>query len=221
MTIDHAMMSLFMVGVWETVYMVFLSTLIGYVVGLPLGVLLVVTRQGGIHPMPVLNSIIGFIINLLRSIPFIILLVLIQPLTRQVVGTSIGAEAVIPPLIFAAAPYIARMVEGELLEVDAGVIEAAKSMGASDWQIMSKVLLPEAKPSIILGIALVLTNVVGYSCMSGFVGGGGIGDIAVRYGYYRYEFLMMILAVILLIVLVQLIQVIGTKLSIKTDKRIR
>ena len=113
------------------------------------------------------------------------------------------------------------MVEGELLEVDAGVIEAAKSMGASDWQIMSKVLLPEAKPSIILGIALVLTNVVGYSCMSGFVGGGGIGDIAVRYGYYRYEFLMMILAVILLIVLVQLIQVIGTKLSTKTDKRIR
>lgn len=221
MTIDHAMMSLFMVGVWETVYMVFLSTLIGYVVGLPLGVLLVVTRQGGIHPMPVLNSIIGFIINLLRSIPFIILLVLIQPLTRQVVGTSIGAGAVIPPLIFAAAPYIARMVEGELLEVDAGVIEAAKSMGASDWQIMSKVLLPEAKPSIILGIALVLTNVVGYSCMSGFVGGGGIGDIAVRYGYYRYEFLMMILAVILLIVLVQLIQVIGTKLSTKTDKRIR
>lgn len=221
MTIDSQTMSLFVTGIFETLYMVFLSTFVGYVIGLPLGVLLVVTKTSGIHPMPILNSILGFITNILRSVPFIILLVLIQPLTRQLVGTSIGAKAVIPPLIFAAAPYIARVVEGELSEIDQGVIEAAKSMGASDFQIIVKVLLPEAKPSIILGIALVLTTVVGYSCMSGFVGGGGIGDIAVRYGYYRYEIVTMFMAVILLIVLVQLIQVFGNKLSTKTDKRIR
>lgn len=209
------------VGIWETIYMVAISTAIGYVIGLPLGILLVTTKSDGIHPIPVLNAIVGFIINILRSIPFIILLILVMPITRSLIGTTIGAPAVIPPLTLCAAPYIARVVEGELSEVDSGVIEAAKSMGASDWQIIWKVLLPEAKPSLILGAALVLTTVVGYSCMSGFVGGGGLGDIAVRYGYYRYQFAIMMVAVVFLVVLVQVIQMAGNHLAAKTDRRIR
>lgn len=221
MSLDSTFVSLLVTGTLETIYMVFFSTLVGYLIGLPLGFLLVVTKPGGVHPMPILNSIIGVITNILRSIPFIILLLLVRPLTRAMVGTTIGVKAILPPLIVSAAPYIARVIEGELSEVNSGVIEAARSMGASDWQIIVKVLLPEAKPSIILGIALVLANVVGYSCMSGFVGGGGLGDIAVRYGYYRYEFAMMVAAVILLIIIVQIIQMLGNRISRKTDKRIR
>ncbi len=221
MSLNAEVWAMIGVGILETIYMVFASTLIGYVIGLPLGVLLVTTRSNGIHPIPWLNAVFGFVINILRSIPFIILLIMIIPLTRAIIGTSLGARAVIPALILSSAPYIARVVEGELSEVDNGVIEAAKSMGASDWQIIFKVLLPEAKPSLILGAALVLTTVVGYSCMSGFVGGGGLGDIAVRYGYYRYETTIMLVAVIFLIVLVQLIQMAGNKLSTKVDKRIR
>ncbi len=217
--IDAKTWSMIGVGIWETVYMVLISTAIGYAIGLPLGVILVVTKKDGIHPIPWLNAIIGAVTNILRSIPFVILLILLLPVTRAILGTTLGAKAVIPPLTIAAAPYIARVVEGELSEVDAGVIEAAKSMGASDWQIIYKVLLPEAKPSIILGAALVLTTVVGYSTLSGFVGGGGLGDIAVRYGYYRYQFNIMLIAVIFLIVLVQIIQMIGNKASSKTDKR--
>lgn len=221
MTFDAKTWSMIGVGIWETIYMVLISTAIGYAIGLPLGVILVTTKKGGIHPIPWLNAIIGAITNILRSIPFVILLILLLPVTRAILGTTLGAKAVIPPLTIAAAPYIARVVEGELSEVDPGVIEAAKSMGASDWQIIYKVLLPEAKPSIILGAALVLTTVVGYSTLSGFVGGGGLGDIAVRYGYYRYEVGIMLIAVIFLVVLVQIIQMIGNRTSSKTDKRIR
>lgn len=221
MTLDAKTWSMIGVGIWETIYMVLISTAIGYAIGLPLGVILVTTKKDGIHPIPWLNAIIGAITNILRSIPFVILLILLLPVTRAILGTTLGAKAVIPPLTIAAAPYIARVVEGELSEVDSGVIEAAKSMGASDWQIIYKVLLPEAKPSIILGAALVLTTVVGYSTLSGFVGGGGLGDIAVRYGYYRYEFTIMLIAVIFLVILVQIIQMIGNRTSSKTDKRIR
>ncbi len=221
MNLDATVLQMIGVGIFETIYMVLISTIIGYVIGLPLGVLLITTKSDGIHPIPALNAVFGFVINILRSVPFIILLVVIIPVTRVLVGTSLGAKAVIPALTLSAAPYIARVVESELSEVDSGVIEAAKSMGASDWQIIYKVLLPEAKPSLILGAALVLTTVVGYSCMSGFVGGGGLGDIAVRYGYYRYEALIMLIAVVFLIILVQLIQMAGNKLATKLDKRIR
>ncbi|MCH4040284.1 MAG: ABC transporter permease [Eubacteriales bacterium] len=221
MTLDAATWQMLGKGFIETLYMVFGSTLIGYLIGLPLGVLLVVTRKGGIHPISWVNAVVGVITNIFRSIPFIILLIMVMPVTRAIVGTTLGAKAVIPPLVIAAAPYIARVVEGELSEVDNGVIEAAKSMGASDWQIIWKVLLPEAKPSLLLGAALVLTTVVGYSCMSGFVGGGGLGDIAIRYGYYRYDVTIMMITVVILIIIVQLIQEAGSRLSKKSDRRIR
>ena len=221
MNFDPAVWKMILTGIWETIFMVFGSTLLGYVLGLPLGVVLVVTRKGGVHPMPALNAVLGFLINILRSIPFIILLIMVMPFTRAIVGTSLGAKAVIPPLVIASAPYIARVVESELAEVDNGVIEAAKSMGASDWQIIYKVLLPETRPSLILGAALVLTTVVGYSCMSGFIGGGGLGDIAIRYGYYRYQADIMLVTVAILIIVVQVIQESGNRISMKTDKRIR
>ncbi len=221
MNFDAAVWKMILTGIWETIFMVFGSTLIGYLLGLPLGVVLVVTRKGGVHPVPVLNTVLGFIINIFRSIPFIILLIMVMPFTRALVGTTLGAKAVIPPLVIASAPYIARVVESELAEVDNGVIEAAKSMGASDWQIIYKVLLPETKPSLILGAALVLTTVVGYSCMSGFIGGGGLGDIAIRYGYYRYQADIMLVTVAILIIIVQVIQESGNRISLKTDKRIR
>lgn len=221
MNFDAAVWKMILTGIWETIFMVFGSTLIGYLLGLPLGVVLVVTRKGGVHPVPVLNTALGFIINIFRSIPFIILLIMVMPFTRALVGTTLGAKAVIPPLVIASAPYIARVVESELAEVDNGVIEAAKSMGASDWQIIYKVLLPETKPSLILGAALVLTTVVGYSCMSGFIGGGGLGDIAIRYGYYRHQADIMLVTVAILIIIVQVIQESGNRISLKTDKRIR
>ena len=221
MSFDPQVWRMIGAGIGETLFMVFGSTLIGYLVGLPLGVVLVVTRKGGVHPVPWLNLGLGFVINILRSIPFIILLLMVMPITRAIVGTTLGAKAVIPPLAIASAPYIARVVESELAEVDNGVIEAAKSMGASDWQIIRKVLLPETKPSLILGAALVLTTVIGYSCMSGFVGGGGLGDIAIRYGYYRSQTDIMLVTVVVLIVIVQAIQEAGGRLSMKSDRRIR
>lgn len=221
MKFDQVMLDMFITGTIETFILVFVSTFVAYIIGAPFGILLAVTKKNGVHPMPVLNAVVGFIINILRSIPFIILLIMIMPFTRSLVGTTVGVQAVVPPLMISSAPYIARVIESELAEVDYGVIEAARSMGASDWQIIWKVLVPEAKPAIILGAALVLTTVVGYSCMSGFVGGGGIGDIAIRYGYYRKEYAVMYIAVILLIVLVQIIQTLGNRLSRKTDKRIK
>ena len=208
-------------GRLQTIYMTGIASLLSYVLGLPLGVILVVTEKDGIRPMPTLNRILGFIINILRSVPFIILLILVMPVTKVLVGTKIGPTAMIPPLVFSAAPYIARMIESSLKEVDYGVIEAAKSMGASTWQIIYKVLVPEAVPSILVGAAISVTTIIGYTAMAGFVGGEGLGDIAIRYGVYRYEFPIMIVTTVLLVVIVQIVQAGGISLSKKSDKRIR
>ena len=197
------------------------SSFFSYLIGIPLGVVLVVTDNTGIKPMPKLNGILGVIINLIRSVPFMILLIMVIPLTRIIVGTSIGPVAVIPPLVIAAAPYIARMVESSLKEVDAGVIEAAKSMGASNAQIIFKVLLPESKPSLLVGAAISVTTILGYSAMAGFTGGGGLGTIAINYGYYRYQTDIMFITVAILVILVQIIQEIFMRSSKSSDKRIR
>ncbi len=208
-------------GIWETLFMVFTSTIISYLIGIPLGIILVVTDKDGIRPVPVLQQVLGIAINLLRSVPFLILLIMVLPLTRKIVGTTLGAKAVVPPLVIAAAPYIARMVESSFKEVDAGVIEAAKSMGASTFQIVWKVLLPEARPSLLVGAAISTTTILGYSAMAGAVGGGGLGGIAINYGYYRYQTDMMLLTVAILVIIVQIIQEVGMKLARVSDKRIR
>ena len=206
-------------GIGETIYMVFVSSFIAYAIGIPLGIFLVVSDKDGIKPMRSLNFILGLVINILRSVPFIILLVMVRPVTRAIVGTTIGPTAVIPPLVISAAPFLARMVESSLKEVDSGVIEAAKSMGASNPQIIYKVLLPEAKPSLLVGAAISMTTILGYSAMSGFAGGGGLGTIAVNYGYYRYQTEIMFITVIILIVIVQLIQEFWMRSAKISDKR--
>ncbi len=221
MTFDAATVSMLRTAIWETFYMVALSSLFAYVIGLPLGIVLVVTDTDGIYPIPWLQKILGLVINLLRSVPFLILLFIVLPLSKIVIGTRIGSPAIVIPLTIAAAPYIARVVESSFREIDAGVIEAAKSMGASTWQIIWKVLLPESKPSLLLGAALAVTTILSYSAMAGFTGGGGLGAVAINYGYYRYEPGLMWIAVILLVVMVQIIQEIGTRLSKRGDKRIR
>jgi D-methionine transport system permease protein len=208
------------VGILETLYMVFLSSFVAYLIGLPLGVILVVTDKDGIAPCPMLNKILGVIVNIVRSIPFIILLISVMPFTRFVVGTTIGSNAVVVPLILASAPYIARLVESSLKEVDQGVIEAAQSMGATTSQIIWKVLLPEAKPSLIIGSVIAITTILGYSAMAGFVGGGGLGDIAIRYGYYRKETDIAFITVILMVIIVQVIQELGASWMKHTDKRL-
>ena len=208
-------------SLWETLYMVIVSTVISYAIGLPLGLTLVVTDKGGIRPMPIVNTVLGVVVNILRSIPFLILAVMITPITRAIVGKAIGTTAMVVPLTFAAAPYVARMVESSIKEVPFGVIEAAQSMGASPWQIVWKVLVPEAKPSLMVGGAISIVTILGYSAMSGIIGGGGLGKIAINYGYYRYKYLVMIFAVILLIALVQIFQSVGTHLATKTDKRLK
>ena len=207
-------------GILETLYMVIFSSLIAYAIGLPLGILLVVTDKEGIAPFVILNKVLGVFVNLVRSVPFIILLITVMPITRAMIGTTIGATAVVIPLIIASAPYIARLVESSLKEVDRGVVEAAQSMGATPLQIIFKVLIPEAKPSLIIGGAIAVTTILSYSAMSGFVGGGGLGDIAIRYGYYRYETEIMLVTVIILVLIVQVIQEIGFKWMRRTDKRI-
>ena len=212
MQFDATTINMLVKGIWETIYMVFLSSALSYVIGIPLGIALVVTDKEGISPVPLFNKVLGLIINLLRSVPFIILFI---------VGKTIGSNATVVPLIIAAAPYIGRMVESSLKEVDAGVIEAAKSMGASTWQIIVKVLLPEAKPSLLVGAAISVTTILGYSAMAGFTGGGGLGDIAIRYGYHRYQTDMMMVTVVLLVIIVQLIQEVAMRMSRKSDKRIR
>lgn len=221
MTFDATTIAMLKTGIWETFYMVVLSSFMAYVIGLPLGIILVVTDEGGIHPIPWLQKILGLVINLMRSVPFLILLFIVLPLSKIVIGTRIGSPAIIIPLTIAAAPYVARVVESSFRELDAGVIEAAKSMGASTWQIIWKVLLPESKPSLLLGAALAITTILSYSAMAGFTGGGGLGAIAINYGYYRYQPELMWVAVILLVVMVQIIQEIGTRLSKKSDRRIR
>ena len=221
MTFDATTINMLKTGIWETFYMVLLSSFLAYVIGMPLGIILVVTDTDGIYPIPLLQKILGLVINLMRSVPFLILLFIVLPLSKIIIGTRIGSPAIIIPLTIAAAPYIARVVESSFREIDAGVIEAAKSMGASTWQIIWKVLLPESKPSLLLGAALAITTILSYSAMAGFTGGGGLGAIAINYGYYRYEPELMWIAVILLVVMVQIIQEIGTRLSKKSDKRIR
>ena len=206
-------------GIGQTLYMTLVSTALGYLFGLPMGVLLAVTDKDGLTPHPVLYKVLDAIANIVRSIPFLILLILLIPLTRAIVGKSYGSTATIVPLVVAAVPFIGRMVETSLKEVDAGVIEAARSMGAGNLRIICRVLLVEARTSLIAGATLATGTILGYSAMSGTVGGGGLGDIAIRYGYYRYQVDIMIVTVILLIVLVQLIQTIGNFLASRLDKR--
>lgn len=221
MTFDAATIEMLKLGIWETLFMTFTSSFFAYLIGIPLGIVLIVMDKDGIYPISWLQKTLGLIINLLRSVPFIILLIMVIPITKAIVGTTLGAKAVIPPLVIASAPYVARVVESSFKEVDAGVIEAAKSMGASAMQIIWKVLLPEAKPSLLVGAALSVTTILSYSAMSGFVGGGGLGDIAIKYGYYRYQTQMMFITVAILVLIVQVIQEAGMKLSRVSDKRIK
>ena len=214
------MLELVGTGFLETLYMTLISTFFAYVIGLPLGLLLVVTDKDGIKPVPWLNAILGTIINFIRSIPFLILMVALMPFTKAVVGTVIGAKAAIVGLLIAAAPFVARMVESSLKEVEKGVIEAAQSMGASPFQIMARVLLPEAKPSLLVGSAIAVTTILGYSAMAGFLGAGGLGAIAINYGYYRGQDDIMYVMVILLVIIVQVFQEAGMRISKRTDKRL-
>ena len=202
----------------ETLSMVFFSTLFSLILGLPLGILLSATSgedQGGIIPHPVLNNVLGRIVNVLRSFPFIILMILLFPLSRLLIGTSIGTTATIVPLSIAAAPFVARVIETALKEVDPGVVQAARAMGSTNFQIVRKVLIPEALPSLVSGVTLTIINLIGYSAMAGAIGGGGLGDLAIRYGYQRFRGDIMFIAVVIILVLVEIIQVIGNKISAK------
>ena len=207
---------------WETLYRLVLEVVFAYVIGLPLGVLLVTGERDGIHPLPGwLMKVMNVVINLLRSVPFLILMIIALPLSKVIVGTKVGTAATIPPMVVCAFPLVARMVESSLREVNQGVIEAAKSMGASTWQIVSKVLLPEAVPSLISGGTITVGTILGYGAMAGIIGGGGLGKIAIQYGYYNYKYLVMWAAVIGLIVLVQIFQTVGGHLATRLDKRLR
>ena len=208
-------------GIFVTLYMTLATTFMGYVLGLPMGIALVITAPKGLRPNKIIYKVLDVVVNVVRSFPFLILLIVIQPLTRIIVGKSYGPTATIVPLTLSAAPFIARMVESSLLEVDYGVIEAAQSMGANLWTIIWKVMIGEAKTSLIVNVTIALGTILGYSAMAGIVGGGGLGDIAIRYGYYRYDSSIMWVTVVLLIVLVQLMQYVGMKLSKKLDKRTR
>ncbi len=209
-------------AVWETLYSLALEVVFAYILGLPLGVLLVTGEKDGIKPLPGwVMSIVNLVINLLRSVPFLILMIIALPLSKLIVGTKVGTPATIPPMVIAAFPLIARMVETSLREVDQGVIEAAQSMGASTWQIVTKVMLPEALPGLISGGAISVGTILGYGAMAGIIGGGGLGKLAINYGYYNFKFLVMWVAVIGLIILVQVFQSLGTRLSISCDKRLR
>ncbi|HIX16896.1 MAG TPA: ABC transporter permease [Candidatus Gemmiger faecavium] len=207
---------------WESLYATVLSTLLAMVIGLPLGVLLVVGEKDGILPLPRwLMAVINTVINLLRSVPFLILMIAAIPLSRLIMGTSIGTLASIVPLVVASFPFVARLVETSLREVDPGVIEAAQSMGATPFQIISRVMVPESLPSLIANVTIALTTILGYSAMAGIIGGGGLGQIAINYGYYKYKYLIMVVATALLVILVQIFQSLGTRLSVRCDKRLR
>ena len=216
---ENEILQMMLLGVGETLLMVIASTVFGYVFGLPLGILLFVNGEDGIKPNKKVYRVLDIITNIGRSIPFLILLILIIPFTRLIVGKSYGTLATIVPLSVSAIPFIARLVESSLKEVDKGVIEFAESMGASTFEIIFKVLLVEARPSLINGVTICLGTITGYSAMAGAVGGGGLGDIAIRYGYYRYQTGIMIITVVIIVVIVQLFQYIGNKLAIKLDKR--
>ncbi len=221
MSFDSQILTMLLTGLQETVFMVALSSLLSYLIGIPLGILLIVTDKDGIQPNGIINTVLGVIINLMRSVPFIIMLLAALPLTRFIVRTTLGPKAVVVPLVLAAAPYIARMVESSLKEVGAGVVEAAKSMGASNFQIVWKVMLPEAKPSLLMGAAISITTILGYSTMAGFVGGGGLGTLAINYGYYRYQTDVMLVTVVVLVIIVQLIQESFLWMARHADKRAR
>lgn len=220
MLFDEGMLKILIQETGATLYMTAGATLFAYLLGLPMGIALVVTAAGGLRPQPVCYKILDAVVNLLRSVPFLILLILVMPLTKLIVGKTYGPSATIVPLVIAAAPFIARLVESSLAEVDKGVVEAALSMGADVKTIIWKVLLPEAKTSLLVGATIALGTILGYSAMAGIVGGGGLGDLAIKYGYYRYEEDIMWVTVILLVILVQLLQMAGTRLSKKTDRRI-
>ena len=218
---DNATTMMVVEGIFVTLYMPLATTFMGYVLGLPMGIALVITAPKGLRPNKIIYKVLDVVVNVVRSFPFLILLIVIQPLTRIIVGKSYGPTATIVPLTLSAAPFIARMVESSLLEVDHGVIEAAQSMGANLWTIIWKVMIGEAKTSLIVNVTIALGTILGYSAMAGIVGGGGLGDIAIRYGYYRYDSSIMWVTVVLLIVLVQLMQYIGMTISKKLDKRTR
>ncbi len=212
----------FLFATWETIYVTIIATLFSIIIGLPLGILLVVGDKNGILPLPKwLMKLLGFIINILRSVPFLILMIMVFPLTRLIVGTPVGTTASIVPLVIAAFPFIARLAESSLREINPNIIETAQSMGATPLQIIVKVMLPESVPSLISNATIAITTILGYSAMSGIIGGGGLGKIAINYGYYRYKYLVMSAAVVLLVVLVQIFTSVGTHMSIKTDKRLK
>ena len=211
--------NMILVGVWQTVYMTLVSTLFGYVLGLPWGIALTVTAKDGLHPNKVVYRILDIAANIMRSVPFLIMLILVMPLTMLIVGKTYGSTATIVPLVISAAPLIARMVESSLNEVDHGVIEAAQSAGATNFQIVTRVLIGEARVSLVSGATITIGTVLGYSAMAGTIGGGGLGVIAIRYGYYRYQADILWTTVILLGLLVQLFQAIGTLISVRMDKR--
>ena len=212
----------FAFATWETLYALVFQVVFSYIIGLPLGVLLVTGEKEGIHPLPSwLMKILNVVINMLRSVPFLILMIIALPLSKLIVGTKIGTEATIPPMVVAAFPLVARMVESSLREVDQGVVEAAQSMGASTWQIITKVLLPEALPSLISGGTITLVTILGYGAMAGIIGGGGLGQMAITYGCYNFKTIVMWAAVIALVVLVLIFQAVGSKLAQRCDKRLR
>ena len=215
------MIEILVKGVFESLYMTLVSTIIAYILGIPLGVIVYITDSKSICKNKAVNFIFGFVINVIRSIPFLILLVAMLPFTRMIVGTTIGVNATIVPLVAAAAPFVARMVESSLKEVDSGVIEAARAMGSSPFQIITKVLLPEATPSLLVGLTIAFATILGYSAMAGFVGGGGLGAIAINYGYYRYQSDIMFITVAILVIMVQVFQEVGIRVVNKIDKRLK
>lgn len=216
---DEKIVLMLLVGTWDTIYMTVVATFFSYVFGTIMGVILVICRKGGITPHPTVYTVLDIVVNLTRSFPFLILMIAVIPFTRFLVGTTIGNNATIVPLVLAAAPFVARLVESSLLEVDHGVVEAAQSMGADTWQIISRVLVPEAMPSLINGSAVSAITILGYSAMAGAVGGGGLGKLAIMYGYNRYQTDIMIITVVLLIIIVQAFQSLGNWVTRKVDKR--
>ncbi len=215
------MIGLLGVSIWETIYMVIISTVLAYAIGLPIGVVLNITSKDGICPNRAVNSVLGVIVNVFRSIPFLILLIWMLPVTQAIVGTMVGPTSVIVPLVVSAAPFVGRMVESSLNEIDKGVVEAAQSMGSSAWQIIYKVLIPESKPSLIIGAAISVTTILGYSAMAGIVGGGGLGAVAMNYGLYRYDDQIMFITIVIIVVIVQIFQEIGMMTAKKLDKRLK
>lgn len=216
----NELMSLLGQGLLDSLYMIIICTAVSYLIGLPIGVSLIVTAPGGIRPLGIYNKVVGFIVNILRSVPFLILMIALMPYIRKIIGTGIGKEAATAALIVAAAPFVARLVEQSLLDVDPGVIEAAQAMGANNLQIIWKVLLLEARPSLINGAAVATINILGYTAMAGIVGAGGLGEIAIRYGLYRFQPSVMWITIVILVILVQIFQEIGVRAVSKYDNRI-